>query len=129
MPRKIDDVYAFEKLVLRMNGVTPKVDVLEPVSTGMISRFLYLINESGEDVDISDDVWKYIAITAFKEGHVLLPEWMGKAVPFMKRIENRPDIRARLEKLLDSEKDASNDLERVALIKLGVLIRMGKDGS
>ena len=57
----IDDVTLFEKIVLKLNGMVPRLDVLEKPSLGMICRAVRLMKKASEsddlDIQFSEEIW------------------------------------------------------------------------
>ena len=130
MAYKINDVTIFEKIVLRLNNITPRLDVLEKPSLGMILRAIVLMKKAEklgelEKVELGEDVWKYIAVIAFDDGHILLPEELKPALPYLKKLEKNSRVREQLEKMLESGRTPKNEMELNALARYNSLKEYG----
>jgi len=118
----IDRPDTFEKIVLGINGVTPRIDVLEQVSPVMISRAVKEVLRVNKEERFSEDVWKYIANSLVRDGHVLLPKWLVPARKYMVKLEKRKDVRPILEKMIMDKRKPRTSMEKVALERLQLLI-------
>jgi len=118
----IDRPDTFEKIVLGMNGVRPRIDVLEEVSPVMISKAVKIILKMSKEERFSEDVWKYIANSLVRDGHVLLPKWLVPARKYMVKLEKREDVRPQLEKMVLERRSPRTSMEKVALERLQMLI-------
>lgn len=122
MANLVDSPDVFEKLVLKLNGIVPRIDVVEMVSPLMISKAVYLIAKMNMDIRFSKKVWRYIAVTLFESGHVLLPKWLVPARQYMISLENRPGVREGLEKMVKLGLEPKTLIEKVAVEKMNILL-------
>ena len=122
MDNLISSPDVFEKIVLKLNDIVPRVDVVETVSPMMISKAVYLIAKSRLGIKLSEPVWRYIAVSLFDWGHVLLPKWLVPARQYMILLENRPSVREGLEKMIKNGLRPKSTVEKAAVEKMNILL-------
>ena len=87
-PGILGNIFTFEKLVYVLNGFKPNVDILEPSTILHITKAVKLLGEQNWHREVK----KYIAVLAFEEGWVKLPDILKFAQDDLDEISNKVEL-------------------------------------